>query len=90
MSVLFQLTLHAEQLHEIPIQNFSPSNCRKAGQIENNTFGRGPTVIFLLGPLITIASVWTVPQLSFMIIYYSTWSILIQWIRAILSGDNLT
>ena len=25
-----------------------------------------------------------------MIIYNSTWSILIQWIRAILSGDNLT
>jgi len=33
---------------------------------------------------------WTVPQLSLMIIYNSTWSILIQWIRAILSGDNLT
>ena len=29
------------------------------------------------------------PQLSFMIIYRSTWSILMQWIRVILSGDNL-
>ena len=33
---------------------------------------------------------WTVPQLSIMIIYNSTRSILIQWIRDILSGDNLT
>ena len=33
---------------------------------------------------------WTVPQLSIMIIYNSTWSILIQQIRIILSGDNLT
>jgi len=33
---------------------------------------------------------WTVPQLSIMIIYNSTWSILIQKIRIILSGDNLT
>ena len=33
---------------------------------------------------------WTVPQLSIMIIYNSTWPILIQWIRDILSGDNLT
>ena len=33
---------------------------------------------------------WTVPQLSVMIIYNSTWSILIQQIRIILSGDNLT
>ena len=33
---------------------------------------------------------WTVPQLSIMIICNSTWSILIQWIRDILSGDNLT
>jgi len=33
---------------------------------------------------------WTVPQLSIMIIYYSTWSIFIQWIRVIMSGDNLT
>jgi len=32
----------------------------------------------------------TVPQLSIMIIYNSTWSILIQWTRVILSGDNLT
>ena len=32
---------------------------------------------------------WTVPQLSIMIIYNSTWSILIQQIR-ILSVDNLT
>jgi len=33
---------------------------------------------------------WTVPQLSIMIIYNSTWSILIKWIKAILSGDSLT
>jgi len=32
---------------------------------------------------------WTVPQLSIMIIYNSIWSILIQWITGILSGDNL-
>jgi len=31
----------------------------------------------------------TVPQLSIMIIYNSTLSILIQWIRDLLSGDNL-
>ena len=34
--------------------------------------------------------VWTVTQLSIMIIYNRTWSILIQWIRDTLSGDNLT
>ena len=33
---------------------------------------------------------WTVPQLSIIIIYNSTWSILIQWIRNKLSCDNLT
>ena len=35
---------------------------------------------------------WTVPQLSIIIIYNSTWSILIKQItgRIILSGDNLT
>jgi len=33
---------------------------------------------------------WKVPQVSIMIIYNSTWSILIQCIRDILSGDNLT
>jgi len=33
---------------------------------------------------------WTVPQLSIMIIYNSTWSILIQWTRDILPGDKLT
>ena len=33
---------------------------------------------------------WTVPKLSIMIIYNSTWSILIQQIRIILSSDNLT
>jgi len=32
----------------------------------------------------------TVPQLLIMIIYNSTWSILIQWIMVILSGDNPT
>jgi len=37
-----------------------------------------------------VLSQWTVPHLSIMIIYNSTWSILIQWIRDILSGDNLT
>jgi len=31
---------------------------------------------------------WTVPQLPILIIYNSTWSILIQWIRGILSADN--
>ena len=34
--------------------------------------------------------VWTVPQLSVLIIYNSSWSTLIQWIWHILSGDNLT
>ena len=33
---------------------------------------------------------WTVPQLSIMIIYNCTWSILIQQIRIIMSGGNLT
>ena len=33
---------------------------------------------------------WTVPQLSIMIIYNSTWSVSIQQIRIKLSGDNLT
>jgi len=33
---------------------------------------------------------WTVPQLSIMIIYNSTWSILMQWIWVELSGDKLT
>ena len=33
---------------------------------------------------------WTVPQLSIMIIDNSTWSVLIQWIKVVLSGDNLT
>ena len=33
---------------------------------------------------------WTDPQLSIIIIYNSTWSIVIQYIRIILSGDNLT
>ena len=32
---------------------------------------------------------WTVPQMSIIIIYNSTWSILIQYIRIELSGDNL-
>jgi len=40
--------------------------------------------------LLTGTKLWTVLQLSVMIIYNSTWSILIQWIRDILSGDNLT
>ena len=43
---------------------------------------------FLCAPLADVQ--WTVPQLSIMIIYNSTWSILIQKIRIILSGDNLT
>jgi len=33
---------------------------------------------------------WKGPLMSILIIYNSTWSILIQWIRVILSGDNLT
>ena len=33
---------------------------------------------------------WTVPHLSIIIIFNSSWSILIQWIRDILVGDNLT
>jgi len=37
-----------------------------------------------------IATQWSVSQLSIMIIYNSSWSILIQWISFILSGDNLT
>jgi len=32
---------------------------------------------------------WTVPQVSIMIILHSTWSMLIQWIMVIMSGDNL-
>jgi len=32
------------------------SNCRKAGPILNNTFGPGPTVILLIGPLFEFAS----------------------------------
>ena len=42
--------------------------------------------------ILTLASrcVWTDPQQPIMIIYISTWSILIQKIRIILSGDNLT
>jgi len=35
-------------------------------------------------------NVWTVPQMSIIIISNSTWSILIQLIRIKLSGDNLT
>jgi len=34
-------------------------------------------------------TLWTVPNMSITIIYNSTWSILIQWIRDILSGDIL-
>ena len=44
---------------------------------------------FVALPFVKIC-LWTVPQLSIMIIYNSTWSILIQQIRIILSGDNLT
>jgi len=33
---------------------------------------------------------WTVPQLSIIIIYSNTWSFLIQWVRVIFSGENLT
>jgi len=40
----------------MPTQNISQSNCRKAGPISNNTFGPGPTVILLIGPLIQFAS----------------------------------
>jgi len=36
------------------------------------------------------AEEWTVPQMSIIIMYNSTWSILIQKIRIKLSGDNLT
>ena len=32
----------------------------------------------------------TVPQLSIMIVYNSTWSILIHWIKVKLPGNNLT
>jgi len=38
----------------------------------------------------SMCSLWTVPQMSIIIIYNSTWSILIQLIRIKLSGDNLT
>ena len=38
----------------------------------------------------TLICPWTDPQLSIMIIYNSSWSLLIQWIRNLLSGDNLT
>jgi len=40
--------------------------------------------------VVLVSKQWTDPQLSIMIIYNSTWSILIQSIRIILSGDNLT
>jgi len=33
---------------------------------------------------------WSVPQLLSVIIYNSTWLILIQWITVLWSGDNLT
>jgi len=33
---------------------------------------------------------WIVLQLSILIIFNGTWSILIQWIRVMMSGDNLT
>ena len=36
------------------------------------------------------AKLWTIPQMSIIFIYNSTWSILIQKIRIILSGDDLT
>ena len=52
-----------------------------------------PRQLLMQSLLWTITSTleqWTVPQLSIMIIYNSTWSILMQWIRDILSGDNLT
>ena len=39
---------------------------------------------------ISAHSKWTVKQLSIMIIYNSKWSIFIQYIRFILSGDYLT
>jgi len=35
-------------------------------------------------------TLWTVPQMSIFIIYNSTWSIVIQWIRVMNFGDNLT
>ena len=40
--------------------------------------------------ILGIVQQWTVPQLSNLIIYNCTWSILIQQIRIILSADNLT
>ena len=46
--------------------------------------------IIIINIIIIIEGEWTVPQLLIMIIYNCTWSILIQWIRDILSGDKLT
>jgi len=47
--------------------------------------------IFIFVVFFTKASAQrTDPQLSIMVIYNNTWSILIQRIRVILSGDNLT
>ena len=41
----------------MPTQNVSQSHCRKAEPKKNNTtFGPGPTVILLIGPLIENAS----------------------------------
>ena len=55
--------------------------------LNNNTLihARENYVILLFGVL-----QWTDSRPSIIIIYNSTWSILIQWIRDILSGDNLT
>jgi len=39
---------------------------------------------------VPMVSKWTVPRVSIMIIYNSTWLILIQWILVQMSGDNLT
>jgi len=44
----------SKQLHEMPTQNVSQSNCRKVGPI--TLIGPGPTVILLIGPLIENAS----------------------------------
>jgi len=63
----------------------------------NDNMAKLPTAIskinfpaFYCSPVQASIPQWTVPQLSIMVIYNSTWSVLIQWIMFILSGDNLT
>ena len=55
-----------------------------------NLFYTNTSFIFIQNVFGNTNKQWTDPQLAIIIICYSTWSILIQQIRIILSGDNLT